>query len=274
MQRLSEKKFAIIGVGKMGETLLKGLFDSQTLKKEQIIATARHAERLSEIQHRYQIVTSLNNCEAVQNADVVLLCIKPQATRDVLDELAETLQPTQLVISIVASVSTGFIEERLHNEVPVVRSMPNTPCLVGAGMSTICGGKYAMAEHLELTKNIFGHVGRTIMLDEKHFDAVTGLSASGPGFIYVVIEALAEGGVKVGLPRKVATELAAQACLGAAQMVIQTDEHPAVLKDAVTTPAGCTIDGILKLEEGGLRVTLIKTIVEATRRAKELIEEE
>ena len=150
--------------------------------------------------------------------------------------------------------------------------MPNTPSLVSAGMTALCGGREAKGAQLEGLRKVFEHVGRAMILDEKYFDAVTGLSASGPAFLYIIIESLAEGGVKVGLPRQVATELAAQTCLGAAQMVLETGSHPALLKDAVTTPAGCTVDGILTLEEGGLRVTLIKTIVEATRRSAELLE--
>ena len=150
--------------------------------------------------------------------------------------------------------------------------MPNTPALVGAGMTALTAGAHAGDEHLDLAERLFAQLGRTLVLDEKHFDAVTGLSASGPAFLYIAIEALAEGGVKMGLPRKVATELAAQACLGAGKMVMETGSHPALLKDAVTTPAGCTMDGILMLEEGGLRVTLIKAVVEATRRARELVE--
>jgi pyrroline-5-carboxylate reductase len=138
-------------------------------------------------------------------------------------------------------------------------------------MTAICGGSSATPEHLEVARTIFAVMGRTMLLDESSFDAVTGLSASGPAFIYVVIEALAEGGVKTGLPRAVATELAAQACFGAAKMVLETGGHPALLKDDVTTPAGCTVDGILALEAGGLRVTLIKAVVEATRRAGELV---
>ena len=139
-------------------------------------------------------------------------------------------------------------------------------------MTAVCGGTAARPEHLQLGRTLFSRLGRALVLDEKYFDAVTGLSASGPAFIYIVIEALAEGGVKVGLPRQVATELAAQTCLGAAKMVLETGQHPAQLKDEVTTPAGCTIDGILKLEEGGLRVTLIKAIVEAAGRARELVD--
>ncbi|KAA3612255.1 MAG: pyrroline-5-carboxylate reductase [Calditrichaeota bacterium] len=271
MPELNSKSFAFIGAGKMGETLIKGILDSGEVKTEQIIATALHEKQLSRLRERLDISTTLNNIEAVEKADVVLLCVKPQATEGVLAELRRALKPNQIVISIIASVTTPFIEQKLINNVPVVRAMPNTPSLVGAGMTAICGGKFSEKRHLKLTENIFNLIGRTIVLDENYFDSVTGLSASGPAFIYIIIESLAEGGVKAGLPRDVATELAAQTCLGAAKMVIDTKEHPAVLKDNVTTPAGCTIDGILKLEEGGVRVTLIKAIVEAAKRAKCLI---
>ncbi len=271
MPALNSKKFAFIGAGKMGETLIKGILASSEVKNEQIVATARHEKRLGQLRERLKISTTLNNIEAAESADVVLLCVKPQAAAGILAELQSVLKPNQVVISIVASVTTGLIEDKLLNKVPVVRAMPNTPSLVGAGMTAICGGKFSEKRHVTLTENIFNLIGRTIVLDENYFDSVTGLSASGPAFIYIIIESLAEGGVKAGLPRDVATELAAQTCLGAAKMVIDTQEHPAVLKDNVTTPAGCTIDGILKLEEGGLRVTLIKAIVEAAKRAKSLI---
>ena len=165
-----------------------------------------------------------------------------------------------------------MLETGTPADVPVVRSMPNTPSLIGAGMSAICKGAAAGEAHLETARGIFASLGRVVVLDEALFNAVTGLSASGPAFIYIVIEALAEGGVKAGLPRAVATQLAAQTCFGAAQMVLDTGSHPALLKDDVTTPAGCTMDGILELEEGGLRVTLIKAVVEATRRAGELVD--
>ena len=150
--------------------------------------------------------------------------------------------------------------------------MPNTPCFLNKGMTGISAGTNASRTHLDLAKFIFDSVGRAVIVDEKHMDAITGLSASGPAFIYIIIESLAEAGVKVGLPRDIATELAAQTVVGAGSMVLETGEHPAKLKDMVTTPAGCTIDGILELEEGGLRVTLIKSVVKATQRAKELLE--
>jgi pyrroline-5-carboxylate reductase len=171
---------------------------------------------------------------------------------------------------VAASVPTSRIERLLKRAVPVVRAMPNTPCVVGCGMTGLCKGKFATAQHLEIASALFGVVGRTVVVDEKLMDAVTGLSASGPAFIYIILESLAEAGVKVGLPRDVATLLAAQTVLGAATVVLETGEHPAQLKDTVTTPAGCTIDGILELEEGKLRVTLIKAVVKAAQRAKEL----
>jgi pyrroline-5-carboxylate reductase len=149
--------------------------------------------------------------------------------------------------------------------------MPNTPCFIKKGMTAIAPGKHATPEHVALAQKIFDGIGRTLILDEKHMDAVTGLSASGPAFVYIIIESFVEAGVKVGLPREAATQLAAQMVLGASSMVLETGEHPAKLKDIVTTPAGCTIDGILELEDGGLRVTLIKAVVRATHRAKELV---
>jgi pyrroline-5-carboxylate reductase len=152
----------------------------------------------------------------------------------------------------------------------VIRAMPNTPSALGAGAAALCRGRFVSATQMELAQRIFETVGRTVTVDEKHMDAVTGLSGSGPAYIYIIIEALAEAGVKVGLSRDIATQLAAQTAFGAAKMVLETGYHPALLKDAVTTPAGCTIDGILELEEGGLRVTLIKAVMRATERAKQL----
>jgi pyrroline-5-carboxylate reductase len=266
-------RLAVIGAGKMGETLISALLRAGEIEAKDVIATAGHQPRLDQLEKAFGVATTLDNREAVRGADLVLLCVKPQIAPKILEALAPDLNPGQLLISIIAGLTTARIEGQLGGrEIPVARAMPNTPSRIGYGMSAICGGKWARTEHLELARSIFAGLGRALVLDEKHFDAVTGLSASGPAFIYIVIEALAEGGVKAGLPRKVATELAAQTCLGAGHMVLETGDHPALLKDEVTTPAGCTMDGILMLEEGGLRVTLIKAIVEATRRARELVD--
>jgi len=265
-------RIAVIGAGRMGETLIRAMVTSGVVAPEEIVATCPRSEKLVGLATELGVGTSTDNREACSEADLVLLCVKPQGAEAVLRELDEDLEAHQLLVSILAGVSTARLEGMLSRPIPVVRAMPNTPSLLGEGMTALCRGTSATAEHVSAAEEIFERVGRTVVLSEKYFDAVTGLSASGPAFIYIVIEALAEGGVKVGLPRSIATELAAQTCLGAAKMVIETGQHPAVLKDAVTTPAGCTIDGIEKLEEGGLRVTLIKAIVEASRRAQELVE--
>jgi pyrroline-5-carboxylate reductase len=267
----STGRLAVLGAGKMASTLLEGLLGAGLLEASQVAATTRHPHTAREVAQRLGIAAGTDNRAAAAGADTVLLGVKPQTLPEVLAEIAPVLAAGQLVVSIVASASTVFIEERLAPEVSVVRAMPNTPSMVGAGMTVLAGGRRATAEELERAERLFRAVGRTLRLDEKHMDAVTALSASGPAFIYVVLEALAEGGVKVGLPRQTATVLAAQACLGAAKMVLDTGEHPALLKDAVTTPAGCTIDGLLELEAGGLRVTLIKAVVEAARRAGGLL---
>jgi len=243
-----------------------------------VIATVKHGERAAALAKELGIAVTTDNREAVKGADIVLLTIKPQTVAEVLQEIALEIGADTLVVSVAASVPAGFVEQQLaaatsgrRDEMPVVRAMPNTPAAVHCGMTAICGGTHASAHHLDIARTMFDAVGRTIVLDEKHMDAVTGLSASGPAFAYIILESLAEGGVKVGLPRDVATLLAAQTMKGAASVVLETGDHPALLKDAVTTPAGCTIDGILELEEGKLRVTLIKAVVKATSRAGELL---
>jgi pyrroline-5-carboxylate reductase len=189
-----------------------------------------------------------------------------------LREIRKDVRQGVLVISVAASVTTRLIEQELDRGVRVVRVMPNTPCLIRQGMSALCRGKHATDEDLKIAQAIFGSMGRTVVVDERHMDTITGLSASGPAYVYMIIESLAEAGVKLGLSRELSTELSAQTLLGASAMVLHTGEHPAKLKDVVTTPAGCTIDGLLELEEGGLRVTLIKAVVRAAERARELVE--
>lgn len=267
-------KIAILGAGKLGATLISGILRAKIASKSDIIATTKHSQTAGEIARDWGVKASTDNRSAVQAADVIILAVKPQQAEEVLNDIKGAMSPSKLLVSVVASLSTGVVEKRMRKKVPVVRAMPNIPALVLAGMTSICAGKFAHERHLEKAKKIFGAVGRVMVLDEKHFDAVTGLSASGPAFIYVVIESLAEGGVKAGLPRDIATELVAQTMLGSSKLVLETNEHPAKLKDAVTTPAGCTIDGLIELEEGGLRVTLIKAVVKAAHRAHELIKEE
>ena len=267
---LSGKRVAVLGAGKMGGILLKALLEKGLLAPKFTTATVQHEERARALSKQLGITVSTNNRAAVKGADIVIICVKPQVVTDVIAEIRPNISAKQLVISVAASVSTGQIEQALGGKVAVIRAMPNTPCSLGKGMTALCKGRYSDARHLEIANAMFAIVGRTVVVDEKHMDAVTGLSASGPAYIYIILESLAEAGVKVGLPRDVATLLAAQTTLGAATVVLETGDHPALLKDAVTTPAGCTIDGIMELEEGKLRVTLIKAVVKAVQRAKEL----
>jgi pyrroline-5-carboxylate reductase len=267
---LADKKVAVLGAGKLGGIILQALLREVLLSKELTRATVRHSERALRLAENLGIEVGTDNAKAVQGADIIFICVKPQTVQEVLEEIRPHVSPGQLVISVAASVPTSQIESVLGVKTAVVRAMPNTPCAIGAGMTGLCKGRYVSEEEIALACSLFDVVGKTVVVDEKHMDAVTGLSASGPAFIYIILESLAEAGVKVGLPRDIATLLAAQTTFGAAKVVLETGDHPALLKDAVTTPAGCTIDGIMELEEGKLRVTLIKAVVKATQRAKEL----
>jgi pyrroline-5-carboxylate reductase len=261
---------AVLGAGKMGGILLQAFLKQNLFAPEQIFATVAHAERAVALSTQWGVDVSTDNLEAARKADLILLGVKPFQVPELVDQIKPALTVAKTLVSFAASVKTRAIEEAAGMEIAVIRAMPNTPSALGAGAAGLCRGRFVKPEQMELAQRIFETVGRTVVVDEKHMDAVTGLSASGPAYIYIIIEALAEAGVKVGLPRDTATQLAAQTVFGAGKMVLETGYHPALLKDAVTTPAGCTVDGILELEEGGLRVTLIKAVMRATQRAKEL----
>ena len=267
---LAGKKVAFLGAGKMGGIILQALLNNGLLSPKSTYATVAHQERAKALAEKLKVKVGTNNIEAAKGADVIIIGVKPQVVEDVVREISGHITPRQIIVSVAASVPTSMIEKNLPPNVPVIRAIPNTPCLLGAGMTAISRGKHASPDDVALTSHIFNVVGRTVVVDEKHMDAVTALSASGPAYIYIILESLAEAGVKVGLPRDIATLLAAQTALGAAKVVLETGDHPALLKDAVTTPAGCTIDAIMELEEGKLRVTLIKAVVKAAQRAKEL----
>jgi pyrroline-5-carboxylate reductase len=268
--QLPNVRVAVLGAGKMGGILLQAFLKHNLFAPEQIHATVGHAERAVALSTQWGVDVSTNNLEAVRQADLILLGVKPFQMMDLLAEIQPALRVDQTLVSFAAAVTTGAIEEAAGLELAVVRAMPNTPAALGAGATALCRGRFVKDEQMELAQRLFETVGRAVVVHEKHMNAVTGLSGSGPAYVYIIIEALAEAGVKVGLPRDTATELAAQTVFGAAKMVLETGYHPALLKDAVTTPAGCTIDGILELEEGGLRVTLIKAVMRATERAKQL----
>ncbi len=268
--QLPDVRVAVLGAGKMGGILLQAFLKENLFAPSQIHATVAHAERALALSSQWGVDVSTDNLAAASQADLILIGVKPFQVPDLIEEIKPALTPAKTLVSFAASVKTRAIEEAAGMEIAVIRAMPNTPSALGAGAAGLCRGRFVSAAQMELASRIFETVGRTVVVDEKHMDAVTGLSASGPAYIYIIIEALAEAGVKVGLPRDTATQLAAQTAFGAAKMVLETGYHPALLKDAVTTPAGCTIDGILELEEGGLRVTLIKAVMRATERARQL----
>lgn len=263
-------RVAILGAGKMGGILLQAFLKNNLVLPEQLCGTVAHPERAQALGAQYGVEMTTDNVEAAREADIILLGVKPIQVPALIAQIKPVLNKKKMLISFAASVTTKSIEEAAGIDIPVVRAMPNTPAMLAAGITAVTGGRFVTEDQLEIAKRIFATVGRSVVVDEKHMDAVTGLSGSGPAFIYIIIEALAEAGVNVGLPRDVATQLAAQTTFGSARMVLETGYHPALLKDAVTTPAGCTVDGILELEEGGLRVTLIKAVKRATMRAKEL----
>jgi len=268
----AKKKIAVLGCGKMGTILLQGFLQHDLMTKAEAVATVQHEEHRRELSRELggvQVVT--DNRVAVQGAPVVLLAVKPQALPQLLEEILPVLTPDMLIISIAASTTTGFIHQKLGKDAHVVRAMPNTPAMVGAAMTALCAGKSVRKEHLDTAKKLFESVGRAVIVDEKHMDAITALSGSGPAFAFVILESLAEAGVSVGLPRELATTLAAQTLFGASKLALETGHHPALLKDAVTTPAGCTIEGLIELEKGGLRVTLMNAIIKTTARARELM---
>ena len=264
------KTLAFLGGGNMAEALIKGLLRAKMSEPSQIVVTGRRPERLDELQRTYGINVERDNAKAAAQAEVVVLSVKPQAMGDLLEAIAPSIGAHQLVLSVAAGVPIAALERKLGPSSRVVRSMPNTPALVGQGAAAIAAGKHATPADLDIAKAIFDAVGMTVITEEYLLDAVTGLSGSGPAYIFLIIEALSDAGVKVGLPRRTALALAAQTVAGSARLLIETGTHPGQLKDQVTSPGGTAIAGLHTLEAGGLRTTLINAVEAATRRAQEL----
>ena len=264
------KQLVFLGGGNMAEALIRGLLRAKVAEPGQITATGRRSDRLDELKQLYGVQVTKDNARAASSGDVVVLSTKPQAMNELLDQVAPHIGAHQLVISVAAGVPIAALERKLGPAVRVIRSMPNTPALVGQGACAIAAGKHATEADLEVAKAIFDAVGLTVVTEEYLLDAVTGLSGSGPAYIFLMIEALSDAGVKVGLPRRTAQALAAQTVAGSARLLIETGTHPGQLKDQVTSPGGTAIAGLHTLEAGGLRTTLINAVESATQRAKEL----
>jgi len=262
-------KIAFLGGGNMAEALIKGMLSADVARSRQMVVTDASTARLTYLK-KYNINTARSNQEAVREADIVLLCVKPQVMDGVLAEIAAAADSSKLVISIAAGITISRMETALIAKPRIIRVMPNTPALVLAGAAGLARGSSATNEDLALALEIFSAVGKAVVVEEKLMDAVTGLSGSGPAFVFTVIEALSDAGVKVGIPRPLALELAAQTVFGSAKMVIDTKEHPAKLRDMVTSPGGTTIAGMHELEKGKLRAVLMNAVEAATNRSKEL----
>lgn len=261
---------AVLGCGKIGEALVRGMLESDFAAPAQIRASARRPERAEYLHTTFGIHAGTGNAAIASSAAVVVLALKPNLVLPVLEEIRPALAPGAVVISLAAAISLAQMESAAGGATAVIRAMPNTPALIRHGMTALARGRHVSEPQMTAAAGLFASVGRVVTVEEKHLDAVTGLSASGPAFAYMVVESMAEGGVRAGLPRDLALELAAQTIVGAGAMVLTTGEHPAKLKDNVTTPAGCTVDGLLELEAGGLRVALIKAVSRAAKRAGEL----
>ncbi len=267
---IKNQTIAVIGAGHMAGALIGGMVRSKLLAPKSITASRRSSEALAELQKKWGVRTTVDNRKAAAEADVVMLAVKPQMARKVMEELAGTIRRDQLVISVMAGVTSAAINKALRVDCPVVRAMPNTPCLVDAGATALAAGAHATDADLARAEAVFKSVGLVVALPESALDAATGLSGSGPVYIYMVIEAMIDGGVKMGIPRAIAAKLAAQTVYGAAKLVLETGKHPAILKDEVTTPGGTAINAIHVLESRGLRSVLIDGIVAATNRSQEL----
>jgi pyrroline-5-carboxylate reductase len=262
------ENFGVIGLGRMGRCLVQGLLS--TFPREKIFFTTKHAETAQRVASELGITACPSNRDLTEKCGTVLLGVKPQNALEVLGELRGVATKNHLFVSIVASITTTQMEQGLGGEIPIIRAMPNTPAFVKAAITAACLGSFAKESDWQKAANVFTPVGKFVRVDEKQMDAVTGLSGCGPAYFYVILESLTEAGIKVGLSRELASQLASQTMLGSAKMLQETGKHPAALKDEVTTPAGCTIDGLMALEEGRLRVTLIKAVVQATERARAL----
>ena len=267
---MKSQRIGMLGAGNMAGALIRGLLASKSVTPEQIVASDVRADHLKELSTKYGIKTFSDNRQLAAVSNLVVLAVKPQVIDRVLDQMADAFGPDTLLVSIAAGVPIRSLEARLPAHVRVVRAMPNTPAIALAGATGIAAGSRATQEDVDVTQALFAAIGRSVVLDETLIDAVTGLSGSGQAYVMVMIEAMADGGVKVGLHRDTALLLAAQTVYGSAKLLLETGEHPGRLKDMVTSPGGTAIAGLHTLETGGIRRTLIDAVEAATRRAVEL----
>lgn len=271
MIRLNKTKIAIIGAGKMGEALISGFLASREYEPQDIQVVELIASRCEYLNRKYHVKCIDTAREAVTFADLVVIAVKPKDVIKALEDISPAIKPGKIVVSIAAGVTLEFLRKNLPKQVPIIRVMPNIACEVREAMIAICPSENTKEEERKTAVDTLSILGRVIQLDERYLNLATGLIGSGPAYIYLIIEALADAGVRLGLPKDVSILLAAQTTLGAAKMVTETGEHPAKLKDLVATPAGTTVEGLLALEEGKLRAVIITAVTKATEKAKQLL---
>jgi pyrroline-5-carboxylate reductase len=267
---VDQRRIAVIGTGKIGEALIKGLCASGWRKPSEIVATDIHPELLQAIKERCGVETSESNCDAVKNAAVIVIAVKPQDLPALLEEIGDGLTSEQTVLSVAAAVRTATIEKHLSANVPVVRAMPNTPATVQEGMAGICAGAYAGEEHLALAEEVLAHLGAVVRVHEKDMDAVTAVSGSGPAYFALLAEAMIEAGILLGLSREISTQLVVQTMFGTAKLLRDEHIHPVELRENVTSPGGTTIRAIRELERAGIRAAFLNAIQAAMERSREL----
>jgi pyrroline-5-carboxylate reductase len=267
---MREEKVSFIGGGNMAEALIKGLLDKKIAPPEQLVVSEPREERSQFLSNTYHVEVTSNNQAAVQRGEIIVLAVKPQVVREVLQDVSDIVTPDQLIVSIAAGIPTAFIASHVGKDKRIIRAMPNTPAQIGMGAVALCSGGSATQVDLEAAQSLFNAIGISVVVQEHHMDAVTGLSGSGPAYIFLLIEALTDGAVKMGLPRDIAQALILQTIIGAGRMVLETGEHPSKLKDMVTSPGGTTIAGLHVLEDKGVRGALIDAVAAATKRSREL----
>jgi pyrroline-5-carboxylate reductase len=266
------RRICVLGAGKAGEALVAGLLSSGWSKPADIVATARHQERIDELSKRYGIEGTLDNVAAVEGAQVVVIAVKPQDIEALLGDVGAALDSSQTVVSIAAAIPTELIERHMGDGVPVVRAMPNAPVTVHEGMAGVTGGAHATEEHVALAEEVLGSVGRSVRVDEAYMDAVTAVSGSGPAYFALLAESMIEAGILLGLSREVSTDLVVQTMLGTAKLLRDEKMHPVELREMVTSPGGTTISAIRELEQAGVRAAFLNAIQAAMKRSRELAE--
>jgi pyrroline-5-carboxylate reductase len=267
---MAENRIAILGGGRIGEALLAGLLSSGWRTREQLVVTARSADRIEELRARHDVDATTDNVAAISGAELVVVAVKPQDIDALLGEIGGLLQPSQTVLSVAAAIPTAHIEERIADGVPVVRAMPNAPSTVHEGMAGLCAGAHAGDAQLALAEDALAHLGRVVRVPEQAMDAITAVSGSGPAYFALLAEAMIEAGILLGLSREISTTLVVQTMLGTAKQLRDLRMHPVELREAVTSPGGTTIAAIRELEQAGIRAAFLNAIQAAMSRSREL----